>query len=80
MGAESDDICKVILRGLSELRDRKCAKSNEPADPPFIAKPSDGDSRILNPVAVLDKGRQPYQKKMSSFGATVKRKNLSGKT
>lgn len=41
MRAKSDDRCKVVMRGLSELRDRNdksACESNEPVDPPAVQR------------------------------------------
>lgn len=73
MGANSDDRCEVVMRGLSELReriDKSVCESSEKADPQSTAKPSKGDCRILSPVVVRRKGR-----KVERVEAEMKRKN-----
>lgn len=67
MGAQSVEKCDVVIGGLSELRDKidkSICESNEPADPPSIAKP-EGDNMILSPVATHGKGRPPFKIKVS---------------
>lgn len=74
-GTKSDDTCWVVIRGLSELRERidnsVCGR-NEPVDPPSMEKPSEDGCWILSPVAVHAKDRSSFKRKVSRVEVAVK--------
>lgn len=54
-------------------------ESNEPTDPPFKAKPNEGNCRLLSLVEIKGKVWLPFKRKVSMVEAVVKRKNESAR-
>lgn len=57
--------------------DKSIYESYEPGDSPSIAKPSEGESKILSPIALRAKGRPPFLRQSIYVEVLVKRKNKS---
>lgn len=70
----------IIVDILIELRnriDKSVYESNEQADPPSIAKPSDDDCRIFSPIPIRGKGHPPFEREVSGVEVVAERKKES---
>lgn len=66
-----------ILIELRNRIDKSVYESNEQADPPSIAKPSDDDCRIFSPIPIRGKGHPPFEREVSGVEVVAERKKES---